>query len=256
MKRSEIEKAIEEAQSLAEECGFHLPAFARWSLREWANPKMGPTMERGMGWDVTDFGRGDFARFGLTAFTLRNGSVAERDSGTGQTYAEKIMMARVGQETPFHLHDVKTEDIINRGGGVLKAELYPVAVKAGKPELGSGSIRTFVAGIQVEVEAGQTLLLKPGDWVQVPRGTLHRFWAVDKPVLVGEVSSVNDDGSDNTFLDPGERYPEVEEDVPARHLLVGEYGAAVGRLGGLAVHWPERQIARLAGVSRGTSCYG
>jgi D-lyxose ketol-isomerase len=48
-------------------------------------------------------------------------------------------------------------------------------------------------------------------------------------VLAGEVSSVNDDVADNQFLEPSERYPGVEEDVPARYHLVGEFPALLRR---------------------------
>ena len=42
-------------------------------------------------------------------------------------------------------------------------------------------------------------------------------------VLVGEVSKVNDDVNDNRFLKPTGRFPEIEEDEPPLHLLVGDY---------------------------------
>jgi D-lyxose isomerase len=43
-------------------------------------------------------------------------------------------------------------------------------------------------------------------------------------VLVGEVSTVNDDSTDNRFFEPVGRFPEIIEDVAPRHLLVGDYG--------------------------------
>ena len=42
-------------------------------------------------------------------------------------------------------------------------------------------------------------------------------------MLVGEVSTVNDDGMDNQFLEPVGRFPEIVEDVAPIHLLVGDY---------------------------------
>jgi hypothetical protein len=38
-------------------------------------------------------------------------------------YAEKVIIVKDGQRCPMHYHFVKTEDIINRGGGVLALEL-------------------------------------------------------------------------------------------------------------------------------------
>jgi hypothetical protein len=51
----------------------------------------------------------------------------------------------------------------------------------------------------------------------------HKFWGEDSTVLVGEVSVVNDDYTDNRFLDPIGRFPDIEEDVEPFYLLVGDY---------------------------------
>ncbi len=42
-------------------------------------------------------------------------------------------------------------------------------------------------------------------------------------MLVGEVSSVNDDDHDNHFLQPIARYNDIEEDEPAQLVLCNEY---------------------------------
>lgn len=41
-------------------------------------------------------------------------------------------------------------------------------------------------------------------------------------VLVGEVSKVNDDRTDNRFLEDQGRFPAIEEDEPIRHPLFSE----------------------------------
>jgi D-lyxose ketol-isomerase len=224
--RSTIDSVIDGARQLASERLFPLPEFAAWSRDEWLRDaeRLRPTMSRGIGWDVTDFGRGDFARYGLCLCTLRNGSLAERDAGTGQTYAEKLMVVEVGQETPFHLHRSKTEDIINRGGGLLRVEVHP----ADGERLGQGSTRTLVDGIETDVAAGEAIVLRPGQSIQIPTGTFHRFWAEGERVLAGEVSAVNDDLDDNAFLEPFPRYASIDEDAQARYLLVAEYAAILG----------------------------
>jgi D-lyxose ketol-isomerase len=53
----------------------------------------------------------------------------------------------------------------------------------------------------------------------------HRFYGEPGKgkVLVGEVSMVNDDTSDNCFLEPVGRFPVINEDVPPLHLLVSDY---------------------------------
>jgi D-lyxose ketol-isomerase len=223
LKRSEIEAAIDDALALAAEHRFPLPPFASWSRAEWVDraAELRVPLERGLGWDVTDFGRGDFLRTGLTLLTLRNGTLAEQVAGLGQTYAEKLLHVRVGQETPFHLHPRKTEDILNRGGGALVVELV-------HPDEPGSAVRALVNGMPCTVAPGEWLRLGPGEGVQVPRGIRHRFWAEDGEVLGGEVSSVNDDEGDNVFLLDAPRYPGIDEDVPARRLLVGEYPTLLG----------------------------
>jgi D-lyxose ketol-isomerase len=222
LKRSEIESAIDAAVALAERHGFPLPPFASWTREQWIAraAELRVPLERGLGWDVTDFGRGDFARTGLTLLTLRNGTLAEQAAGLGQTYAEKLLHVRVGQETPFHLHPRKTEDILNRGGGELVVELV-------HPDEQEASVRALVNGAPQTIVPGERLRLAPGEGVQVPRGIRHRFWAEGAEVLGGEVSSVNDDEGDNVFLVASPRYPGIDEDVPARRLLVGEYGSVL-----------------------------
>ena len=42
-------------------------------------------------------------------------------------------------------------------------------------------------------------------------------------MLVAEVSTVNDDHTDNIFRDPVGRFAEIEEDEAPLHLLVADY---------------------------------
>ena len=42
-------------------------------------------------------------------------------------------------------------------------------------------------------------------------------------MLIGEVSTVNDDRTDNVFRDPIGRFSAIEEDVEPMHLLVSDY---------------------------------
>src|SRR5690606_1417214 len=100
-------------------------AFAHWTPEQWKTqgPECREIVEAQMGWDITDFGSGDFARRGLLLFTVRNGVLEQSRSG-GKNYAEKIMIVRERQETPTHFHFQKMEDIINRGGGELVIQLW------------------------------------------------------------------------------------------------------------------------------------
>ncbi|MCU0451848.1 MAG: D-lyxose/D-mannose family sugar isomerase [Bernardetiaceae bacterium] len=120
MKRSYINQIIDEAQAFLVARGFCLPPFAQWPASVWRQPEAAPLRACRLGWDVTDFGSGQFARCGLVLFTLRNG----RPSRPGKDYAEKIMRVGEGQITPTHFHYHKMEDIINRGGGALCVQLW------------------------------------------------------------------------------------------------------------------------------------
>ena len=48
-------------------------------------------------------------------------------------------------------------------------------------------------------------------------------WIDGGDVLIGEVSTVNDDETDNIFREPIGRFSNIEEDVAPTHLLVSDY---------------------------------
>jgi len=128
MKRSEVNKALQEARALLNTLCWTLPTWADWSQREYEKkPHAAKYLrEHQMGWDVTDFGSGNFTNRGLTLFCLRNGIQTDT---TSIPYAEKLLFIGEDQETPFHRHQVKMEDIINRGGGILIVEFCHADLK-------------------------------------------------------------------------------------------------------------------------------
>ena len=83
-------------------------------------------------------------------------------------------------------------------------------------------------GRQMEVSAGTELVLEPGQSITLAPYQYHAFWAQPGggPVLLGEVSTVNDDARDNRFLEKLPRYPGIEEDEPPLRLLCNEYPPA------------------------------
>ncbi|KZM48986.1 D-lyxose/D-mannose family sugar isomerase [Labrenzia sp. OB1] len=219
MKRSEINQAILAAKELLEDLRWSLPAWADWDAKAYAsNSDLGDWLQaHQMGWDVTDFGSGDFARRGLTLFCLRNGIQSDTAS---LPYAEKLLFVGEEQETPFHTHKNKMEDIINRGGGDLMIEFrQPAGVNE--------PIVLRSDGIVHRLEHDEPLCLKPGSSVTIPRGLYHRFYARSGggTVLGGEVSQVNDDGADNYFLDPLGRFSDIVEDATPIHPLWNEVGS-------------------------------
>ena len=130
------------------------------------------------------------------------------------------MVVRENQITPEHYHVLKTEDIINRGGGLLCMKLWN-ATPDGK--LDTTDVHVKVDGMTRVFKAGETVRLRPGQSVCYTPYLYHRFWAEEGDALVGEVSSVNDDKTDNYFLEPKGRFSKIEEDEPIEHYLCNEY---------------------------------
>lgn len=223
MKRTEIEQAVARARAAFAAAGFALPPFADWTAADWAARADSHAAASGCGWDVTDYGRGDFAACGLTLFTLRNGLAAELRRGRGFCYAEKLMLVGDGQVAPMHRHRSKVEDIIVRGDGVLALELWPDA--DGAPVRGR-AVRVLCDGQWRETGPDGFLRLRRGESVTLTPDIWHAFHGEGSDVVVGEVSSVNDDWDDNVFEDDIPRFPAIEDDAPAHTPLVCERGRA------------------------------
>ncbi|CAN0292236.1 unnamed protein product, partial [Chrysoparadoxa australica] len=112
-------------------------------------------------------------------------------------------------------------DIINRGGATLVVELYGsddqghFAADRGGQVMCDGIVHDYAPGEKLQLAPGESVTLRPGDW--------HAFWGEGGDVLIGEVSTVNDDETDNIFREPIGRFSEIEEDEPPLHLLVSDY---------------------------------
>ena len=221
LKRSEIQQAIEWAKAFLKENNFALPMFADWTTEDWRRHRdEAETIVRTMrGWDVTSFGSDDFRRMGAVLFTIRNGLP---DGSAGCPYAEKLILMREGQVLPNHFHRVKTEDIINRGGGILLIRVWN-SLPDGSADR-TGDVRILTDGIESTVPAGIAVEITRGNSMTVYPGLYHMF--TPKPgcgdLIVGEVSSVNDDNTDNVFEDGCPRFIPVEEDCPAVIPLCNE----------------------------------
>ncbi len=224
MKRSAINTIMREADEFIQSKGFHLPPFAYWTPEEWRSKgeEAKAIVDARLGWDITDFGEGDFRKKGLFLFTLRNGALEDLERGKGRVYAEKLMVCEPGQVAPLHFHWNKTEDIINRAGGTLRVQLYNATRDE---DLADSEVTVRMDGVKHTFPAGETVSLQPGESITLDPYCYHKFWVEGETTLLGEVSTVNDDEQDNRFYEPIGRFSEIEEDEPPRHLLVQDYDA-------------------------------
>ncbi len=227
MKRSEINAALREMESMLRDYRIALPDFCYFTPEEWLQKghAFDEVRDNMLGWDITDYGLGRFREVGFSLITLRNGNLSKKDLYP-KPYAEKLLYLMEGQYSPMHFHWHKMEDIINRGGGTVLIRVYnadreeeidrksPVTVHT------DGETRTVPAGEQIVLEPGQSITITPYLY--------HDFEVVpgSGAVLLGEVSQVNDDNTDNRFNPPVGRFPAIEEDEAPYRLLCGEYPKA------------------------------
>ena len=191
MKRSEINRAIADALLAFQRHHWHLPPEPRW--------------------DVTGFGLGNFEKSGLVLVNL-----AELPQ-----YCEKIMFARRGQLIPIHKHRSKQEDIIARVG-ILAIQLF-AEDKEGNFSENEGEVEILQNGSPASFQSGTILYLQSGERVTLRPGCFHKFWSVSEYCIIGEVSTYNDDVSDNVFVNPEiGRFEAVEEDEPALYRLISD----------------------------------
>ena len=75
MKRSTINAIMAEADDLIRRYGFALPPFAYWTPADFQSRKdiARNVIDARCGWDITDYGAGNYDAMGLFLFTLRNG---------------------------------------------------------------------------------------------------------------------------------------------------------------------------------------
>ena len=224
MKRSEINAAIRRMEAFAKRFSFALPPFCAWSPDDWQQKshEFDEIRENMLGWDVTDYGAGDFSKMGFSLVTIRNGNFSKRNVYP-KPYAEKLLYIEEGQYSPMHFHWSKMEDIINRGGGNLILQLWNSDGSGGKD---ATPVVASIDGISRTVEAGGYVSLSPGESICLTQGLYHRFFGEGR-VLVGEVSQVNDDHTDNRFFEAVGRFPSIEEDVAPWRLLVSDYADRV-----------------------------
>jgi len=223
MKRSELNKIIDDAVEFCKKMNFLLPPFAYWTLADWKTHASDSQeiLDNQMGWDITDFGSGDFKNVGLLIFVLLNGNFT--NSKYKKPYCEKILIQDESQVLPLHYHWKKMEDIINRGGGNLMVALYN-AISDDEIDQQT-AVKVNMDGRTFEIQAGEALRVCPGESITLEPKQFHKFWAEPGTgkVLLGEVSTVADEEADNNFLEYRCRLPAIEEDEEPKYLLFADY---------------------------------
>lgn len=222
MKRSRINRAMKDMETFIAKYKFALPPFCKWTLEEWKEKgaECDEIRDNMLGWDITDFGMGNFDEIGLSLITLRNGS--QKNPNYPKPYAEKIFMLLPGQHTPLEYHWNKMEDIINRGGDDVYITVYNGA-EDGK--LLDTDVLVVTDGVRRTVSAGTKIKLSPGESITFTQLLYHNLEALKDggPVLLGEVSMCNDDENDSHFYNASGRFPGIEEDEKPYRYLCNEY---------------------------------
>jgi len=227
MKRSEINANIKWGEAFLAANNIRLPDMAYWSIEEWkANrERVGTVKQVELGWNITDFGSGDFAKVGAVLYTIRNGLVDQPHVGV--PYCEKLILMKEGQHLPNHYHVFKSEDIINRAGGDISVFLWNADPKTGAKM--DTDVHVFMDGIEKVVKPGEEIVVTKGNSITLSPYIAHIFGPRlgTGDCIVGEVSKVNDDHTDNYFIEAISRFADIEEDEPIFHPLCNEYGKLI-----------------------------
>ena len=172
MKRSKINKALLEMEAFIREMKISLPPFCSFTPEEWQDKgaEYDEIRDNMLGWDITDYGLGDFDKVGFSLITLRNGNLKMQDRYK-KTYAEKLIYQKEGQYSPNHFHWKKMEDIINRGGGTLLIRVYNSMPDETMDKI--SDVVVSLDGVRTTVPAGSQIELKPGESITIPPRLYH-----------------------------------------------------------------------------------
>ena len=152
----------------------YLPPFCNFTPEEWQTKghEYDEVRDCMLGWDITDYGLGDFDKVGFSLITIRNGNRAMQDKYP-KVYAEKLLYMKEGQYSPNHFHWYKTEDIINRGGGNVLIRVYNSLPDESIDKV--SDVTVHCDGKAYTVPAGTQIRLTPGESIHIPQYLYHDF---------------------------------------------------------------------------------
>ena len=227
MKRSEINQALRKMEDMINRLNYYLPPFCHFTPEEWESKghEYDEIRDNMLGWDITDFGQGNFSKIGFSLITIRNGNQKQPEKYP-KPYAEKLLYLDEGQYAMNHFHWYKMEDIINRGGGNILIRVYNAHDDESIDY--DSDVTIHMDGVTKVMPAGTQVRLTPGESLTITQRLYHDFSVEEGTgaVLIGEVSQCNDDNTDNRFNPPAGRFPQIEEDEPPYRLLCNEYPTA------------------------------
>jgi len=217
MKRSQINMIIDESIYFTEKMNFFIPPFAKWTIDEWKTKSHNykNIFTSKLGWDISDYGLGNFKKTGIVALTIRNG--VEKIFGFEKPYAEKLLILEPFQEVPIHFHPCKIEDLINRGGKDFYIRLYNSNIDN---SMNYEPVNVFMDGKKFIINAGDTLTIKPGESITLLPRQYHKIWTEKGKTLFGEVTMTN---NDHHFYEINPDVMEITEDVQPKYYLANEY---------------------------------
>ena len=96
MKRSQINYVIDKAHAIAQTFRVCLPEFAYFTVDDWLQRERDnwqEVVDLQLGWDITDFGHGDFNQTGLTLLTMRNGALGAAYSSVVHNPASTVRVS-------------------------------------------------------------------------------------------------------------------------------------------------------------------
>ena len=190
MKRSEINKALKELEAMCAEYKCYLPPFCGFTPEQWKHigHDYDEVRDCMLGWDITDYGLGDFDKVGFSLITIRNGNRKMADKYP-KVYAEKLLYLRESQYSPNHFHWYKTEDIINRGGGNVLIRVYN---SLPDEEIDYESdVTVHTDGRTYTVPAGTQIRLTPGESIHIQQYLYHDLPSSPARVLCSSARSAS-----------------------------------------------------------------